>query len=168
MEILIVGALLVALMAYASTKIKKRAAEAFETELIETDRFSLQKPEGFLHVIGSEDHDFEAYSKEFGEGDFRLRRGKIELDIFRGSNVASVCNSLRDASNAYQVVSQSEAECRVETDERANETPMKAFYRIVASGGDAYRLRFAALSKHADDYSRTINETLESFTVKTQ
>lgn len=168
MEILIIGALLVALMAYASTKIKKRAAEAFEPELIETDRFSLRKPEGFLHVIGTEDHDFEAYSKEFGEGDFRQRRGKIELDIFRGIDLAGVRDSVRDASNGYEIVSQSDGECRVETDELANETPLKAFYRIVAVGGDVYRLRFAALSKHADDYSRTIDETLESFTIKTQ
>ena len=53
MEILIIGSLIVALMVYASTKIKRSAAQAFEEETIETDEFYLVKPEGFLNPIGN-------------------------------------------------------------------------------------------------------------------
>ena len=67
MELLIPGLLLVALMVYASTRIKRTAAEAFEPETIETDVFVLEKPEEFLNVIN---HDLalelQAYSREFG------------------------------------------------------------------------------------------------------
>ena len=71
--LIILGLILVALMVWASTKIKKTAADAFEPEFIETDAYSLQKPEGFLHVIGDETHEFMAYSKDFGKGDESLR-----------------------------------------------------------------------------------------------
>jgi hypothetical protein len=51
MEILIAGVILVAFMAYASTRIKRSAAKAFEAETVETDQFVIQKPDGFLNVI---------------------------------------------------------------------------------------------------------------------
>ncbi len=47
MEILIVGIIVVAFMAYFSTKLKKFTAEQFEREEIESAEFSLVKPEGF-------------------------------------------------------------------------------------------------------------------------
>ena len=68
MEILIVGAIVVALMVYASTKIKRSAAAAFEEETIETDEYSFVKPEGFLNPVEPEGYlAFYAYSKEYGE-----------------------------------------------------------------------------------------------------
>src|SRR5215218_5042830 len=70
MEILILGVILVALMAYVSTRIKKSAARAFEREVIETGDFRLVKPEGFLSPVSeNSEYAFEAYSKDFGEDD---------------------------------------------------------------------------------------------------
>jgi len=67
MEILIPGLILVALMVYASTRIKKTAALAYEPETVETDDFVIHKPAGFLTVIGGDpQYLFESYSKEFG------------------------------------------------------------------------------------------------------
>ena len=165
MEILIPGLILVALMVWASTKIKKQAADAFEEEVIETELYSLHKPEGFLHVIGDPDHEIMAYSRDFGTGDkIGVRRGTIELDIFPGSDPATVRDgvvqaaaaSRPDTDNAY----------RFETDETVNEFAFIAFYKIVAGRSATYRLRFAVLTEHADDYLRRINETLDSFTVR--
>jgi hypothetical protein len=66
MELLIPGLILVALMVYASTRIKRSAAAAYEAETIETDDFVIDKPEGFLHVLnGNPDFEFEAYSRDF-------------------------------------------------------------------------------------------------------
>src|SRR3954462_6162642 len=69
MELLIPGLILVALMVWASTKIKRKAADAFSAEHIEGDGFTLEKPDGFLsksYVEGA--HLFDAYSKEYGTG----------------------------------------------------------------------------------------------------
>ena len=167
MEILIPGLILVALMAYASTKIKKRAAEAFKPELIETDEFSLNKPDGFLHVLNSPDHDFEAYSNEFGEDDFSLRRAKIEVNVLQGTDLQTACESLRASSEKYEVVSDSDRGRMVATEETANEIPFTAFYKFIGTGNGIYRLRFAALSRYVDDYRSRIEETLDSFTVTT-
>lgn len=167
MELLIPGLILVALMAWASTKIKKRAAEAFEPETIETKNYSLEKPEGFLHVLESPDHDFEAYSREFDEGDFRIRRAKIEIDVLHDTTLRGACDSLRENATASTVTEQGERVCRVECDETANENDFKVFYELVDTPAGIYRLRFAVFAKHADDYLRKIDETLDSFTIRT-
>ncbi len=68
MEIFIIGIIIVALMAYASTKIKKAAGEAYKLEMLENEQFAITKPDGF--IIPVKEHSefmFEAYSKEFGE-----------------------------------------------------------------------------------------------------
>jgi hypothetical protein len=166
MEILIAGLILVALMVWASTKIKKRAAEAFESETIETQHYTLEKPDGFLHVIDSPDHDLEAYSKEFDEVDFRLRRAKIEIDVLEDTSLAAVCDLLRQSDEASALVEESDGVCRIETEETANENEFKVFYKLVGTSRGIYRLRFAVVSKHADEYLRRIEETLDSFTIK--
>ena len=54
-------------MVWASTRIKKTAAAAFEAETVETDDFVIKKSDGFLNVInGDPKYAFEAYSKEIG------------------------------------------------------------------------------------------------------
>ena len=165
MEILIAGLILVALMAWASTKIKKRAAEAFEAESIETETYSLSKPDGFLHVINSRDHDFEAYSKEFDERNFRLRRGKIEIDVLKDTNLTAACDTLRERSSAFEVTKDSDSVYRVESEEAANESGLRVFYKLVDTPRGIYRLRFAVLSKHVEDFLRKIDETLDSFRI---
>ena len=168
MELLIPGLILVALMVYASTKIKKRAAEAFEPEAIETERYTLQKPEGFLHVIDSPRHDFEAYSKEYSDDD-SSRRATIEVDILRDTDLESVRDSMLDGSAQFDVTEQTENVWRIETEEAANENGLKVFYKLVDSrAGSIYRLRFAVLGKHEDEYSRRIDEALDSFTLETE
>lgn len=154
-------------MVYASTKIKKRAAEAFEPETIETQRYTLQKPEGFLHVIDSPRHDVEAYSKEYSDDD-SSRRATIEVDILRDTDLKTVRESLRHASARFAVTEETENACRIETEETANEIGLKVFYKLGdARAGAIFRLRFAVVAKHEDEYLRRIDETLDSFTVKT-
>jgi len=67
LAILIPGLILVALMVYASTRIKRVAAEAFEAETIETDEFAVEKPDGFLNILNRDPAlALDAYSREFG------------------------------------------------------------------------------------------------------
>ncbi len=166
MEILIPGLILVALMVYASTKIKKRAAEAFEPEVITTERFKLRKPEGFLHVIDSPDHAFEAYSKESGEGGDRGKRATIEIDILRDVDLVTAREAIRQASSEFDVSEEVYEGCRIETQETASETSRKVVYKLIAAGDSIFRLRFAVLSEHSADYLRRIDETLDSFVVR--
>lgn len=68
MEIFIIGAILVAIMAYVSTKIKRAASEAYEQESVETEHFRIIKPESFIiPVKENSEFAFETYSKDYGE-----------------------------------------------------------------------------------------------------
>ena len=51
MEILVPGLILVALMVWLSTRIKRNAAAAFDAERVETEDLIVEKPGGFLHVL---------------------------------------------------------------------------------------------------------------------
>lgn len=168
MELLIPGLILVALMVWASTKIKKTAADAFEPELIKTDDYSLQKPEGFLHVIGNEDHEFMAYSKDYGKGDkIGTRQATIELDVLRGEDLSAVRDSISRSAESFDVSVNTPGLSELSTKETANESVVSAFYKIVAAKDAIFRLRFAVLDEHKDDYLRRIDETFDSFTIKT-
>lgn len=168
MELLIPGLILVALMVWASTKIKKTAADAFEPEFIETDAYSFQKPEGFLHVIGDEEHEFFAYSKEFGKGDATgIRQATIEIDVLRGEDLSAVRDSITGSAESFDVTVDTPALAELNSKETANESAVNAFYKIVAAEDAVFRLRFAVLDEHADDYLGRINETFDSFTIKT-
>ena len=167
MEFLIPGLILVALMAYASTRIKKRAAAAFEPEVLDTEHYSFQKPDGFLHVVGDRDHELHAYSKEFGEYDeSRVRRATIEMDIIRGTSIDAVVDEVRGSSTAFDMPVAGERIRRLETTEASNEAEFKCVYKIVGSEDGIYRLRFAVLPEYAADYTEAIEETLNSFNVK--
>ena len=167
MELLIPGLILVALMVWASTKIKKQAADAFEEEVIETERYSLRKPEGFLHVIGDPDHELMAYSKDYGTGDkIGVRRATIELDVFPVTDVAAVRDTIPRAPTSSLPAIKGDNTYQFKNNETVNEFAFVTFYKIVAGHSETFRLRFAVLAEHADDYLRIINETLDCFTVR--
>ena len=169
MELLIPGLLLVALMVWASTKIKKRAAGAFEPEFIETENYALQKPDGFLHVIGDEEHELRAYSKEFGKGDNTgIRQGTIEIDVFPGSDPKLVRDLVKNAAARSEVTTETSKVIGLNTDETANEMAVRAFYKIVGAGQQVYRLRCAVLPEYVADHQSKIEETLDSFIIKTK
>ena len=74
MELLIPGLILVALMVYASTRIKKKAAAALDRERITTETFTIVKPEGFINIaLPDAGLLFQAYSKEFASGSNGVR-----------------------------------------------------------------------------------------------
>lgn len=171
MELLIPGLILVALMVYASTRIKKTAAVAFEPEVVETETYSIFKPEGFLHVVASSKHAFEAYSKEFGDNDnARTRQATIELDVIPDGDLAGECERIKGAADEAEITVANVGEmkiCRIERTETANDTASHVVYKIVDAQNAIYRLRFAVLTEHKDDYVCKIDETLDRFIVKT-
>lgn len=97
MELLVPGLILVALMVYASTRIKRTAAAAFDAEAIETDEYVIQKPEGFLHNLSaSPEYLFEAYSKEFSKEMPAIRVGRATITRSRSVPVDDVIEELHN------------------------------------------------------------------------
>lgn len=171
MELLIPGLILVALMIYASTKIKKSAAQAYKAEFIDGDGFSITKPEGFIYPLnGDSPFSLEAYTKEFGNPpNERLRRASVELRVFKGADVKEVVDIVR--SSAVLVVSERKSLENgsvhvLETEETTDKSDVSAFHKIVDGDTRVFHLRAWVLREHKDEFSGRIEEMLESFTVK--
>lgn len=172
MELLIPGLILVALMVYASTRIKKSAAAAFEPETIETEDFVIQKPDGFLNVIGGDlKHAFEAYSKEFGgEGADEFRQGRANLTIHDGGVVDSAIAAIRASgdeivedltevigSKRYRIIEVKRVEKGVE---------LCVFYKIAEKEARIYELEVVRLAETTDEFARKIDVMIDSFELK--
>ncbi|REJ75929.1 MAG: hypothetical protein DWQ47_09870 [Acidobacteria bacterium] len=169
MEILIIGGILVLIMVLVSTRIKKSAAEAFEEEMVETDEFSILKPEGFLHPLREpRDFPFEAYSKLFGERSTRnIWRARARLRIYDGDRLDEIA---RETSESEEVVSSETSETGDETliDSRRTEDDIIFLVKrkIVQKNGRTFELRATMLVPYDEEYSGRISALIDSFTVK--
>jgi len=140
MELLIPGLILVALMVWASTRIKRSAARAFEAEHVEGDGFSLDKPEGFLQKLDDKSkYAFEAYSKEYGRG--------LAENMRAATAVVAVNDQTGDAS--AQLIRDGH-EYRVRT-------------KTIVSNSHQLTLRIEVLAEQFGDFARRIDEMLSSF-----
>lgn len=148
MEILILGIILVALMAYVSTRIKNSAAQAFEREIIETEDFRLVKPEGFLNPVNeNSEYAFEAYSKDFGEEDAAEYR--------RAHAVVSVQQNPAPDENLPSEIEKTEKGVTLQT-----------FHKILKGDNKFYELEISLLKEYREQYFDKINEMLNSFSLK--
>ncbi len=176
MEILIVGVLVVALMVFVSTKIKKSAASAFEREIIEREDFHLVKTEGFISPISENSKfAFEAYTKEFGKNDAdEFRQAQVNLVVFSDSSFEVVIENTRKISGKVlsekllENAPQEQKICLLETEKIEKTVSFGEFYKIIKSKkhGKIYQLQILVLDAYKENYSDRINEMLESFTVK--
>jgi hypothetical protein len=168
MELLIPGLLLVALMIWASTKIKRSAAAAFDAEHIEGDGFALDKPDGFLNLqYGSSDHLFDAYSKEFGLGEASNVRAATAV-------VYSTDESLNEAATLEQTrLMNSDRSERFELDGRhciivtgQEDRDGHKFHvseKLLECGARTIVLKVEALEETPEGLSRKIEQLLLSF-----
>ena len=172
MELLIPGLILVALMVYASTRIKRNAAAAFEPETIETEEFCIQKPEGFLNVIGVDPrYKLEAYSKEYGVGDAaEFRQARATLTVHEGKTARNVISEFRregrqivdDLSevvggNRYRVLESKRAESGIE---------FRVINKIGERGGDAFDLEVIRLADIDAEFEKRADELVRGFELK--
>ena len=172
MELLIPGLILVALMVYASTRIKKTAALAFEPETIETDEFVIKKPEGFLNVIGGDpQYAFEAYSKDFGAAPAEdVRQATVTIKVADAATVDEAVANLTLAgdvivSDAGEVVSGLRYRL-VETTETEKGITLRCFHKIAEKNGKLYQLEIKALAETGPQFMRTIQAMLASFELR--
>ena len=170
MEILIIGILLVALMVWASTRIKRNAAAAFDAETVETDRFTLQKPDGWLSKVEPrEPYLFEGYSKDFGEEPnqgIRLGTAVIEEshgetdDLARDRTAgAAITDDIREVvgGKRYRVVQLTRSGGEVDEIE---------WLKFATDNGSVYTLRVTALAETTDEFRRNIESMVDSFEIK--
>ncbi len=167
MEILIVGIIIVALMVYASTKLKKYTAAQFEREEIDAENFSLVKPEGFLHVLNDESkNDFYAYSKEFGKAEAEdVRQAEIFIESFSDKTFAEVCDGIKTDAENILSFSEKGKTCLIETEKTVDEVSITEIYKIVEND-KIYQLKIEVLENFRSDYKERIETILGSFRVK--
>jgi len=152
MEILIPGLILVGLMYWASTKIKQKAADAYKDEVVETDKFTVEKPDGFISPALPEDGlEFAAYSKEFGRDRTRDLR-QAELEVRRRPEVPAEHTSAEDANDVLEVPS--------------SNSDLAEFVRFVKADEGVYELRGRVLVEHRQEFARKLKEMMASFAVK--
>jgi hypothetical protein len=163
MELLIPGLILVALMVYTSTKLKKSAAKALEREIVETESFSITKPEGFVHVLnGDPAYIFEAYSKEFGKaGKQDVRQTTARLRSLQNTNANEVALDVK--KTLAEPISEGEYITGLKSD---GDTVFEVCHRIVAKNGNIFDLEVTVMHDHADDLQEKIHELLGSFRVR--
>lgn len=160
MEILILGLILVALMAYLSTKIKAASAAAYQEELIQADNFSIVKPKDFLHPYNEKsEYAFEAYSKEFGEGasgKFHQVSAFIKVRPMQQTGLwAKGVNISEGIENDF-----------IQREEVRSGVTFKIFQKRLCSSDKSYELTILALKDFYEANASSINKLLESFKLR--
>ena len=162
MELLVPGLLLVALMVWASTRIKKTAAAAFGAETIETDEFSIQKPAGFLHNLnGDPKFIFEAYSKEYSKMDDKLRAATATITRIENRSLEEVISEIRTLDNCLQSEGTEIFDDVAYRIFLGEEVGRSSWYKIAEKNGNIYKLEVTA----RDDLQEWLSIFLDSFRV---
>ena len=152
-------------MVYASTRIKRSAAAAFDAETIETDEFIIQKPEGFLHNLnGDPKYIFEAYSKEFSKANDKLRTGTATIRRIENSTLDAAVNDMLQtgevADDGAEVIG--ETRYRFLTSHKTDGADV--YYKLAEKNGKIYKLEITALQDSAN--GRWVETFFDSFRVK--
>jgi hypothetical protein len=172
MELLVPGLILVALMVWASTRIKKNAAAAFDAETVENELFVIRKPEGFLHVLNdSSGLAFRSYSKEFGKvGDRDVRRATIEIESHLGTDIdevkAEIEKSVESVRSFETYIDGGEKAAWLITTDINDGGEFEVSRKLVTRGRDVWEARGALLSDHRDDLAEIIEAALDSVRIK--
>jgi len=178
MEIFIVGVMVVALMVYVSTRIKKSAARAFEPETIDIGDFTINKPAGFINPVNDDSaFAFEAYTKDFGTDEAKdFRQARARLRVISDLSFDAVCRKAKQS--AAKIVSKNfsandasnERTFLLETEGVENGVPIFSFWKIVESGGGErrkiYELQISVLDEYKLKFADETAEMIESFAVK--
>ena len=171
LAILIPGLILVALMVWASTRIKRIAAAAFESETIETDDFVIQKPDGFLNNLnGDPKYTFTVYSKEFGANATDIRQGRVQLTITDDLDIQQVIGELSDqgdeiVDDVTEVVGPTRYRL-IEAKRDENGHELFVTYKMAEKDSRVFTLESIRLAETSDEFTRKIEAFANSFELK--
>lgn len=168
MEILIPGLLLVALMVYASTKIKANAAAAYEQETVENDQFSIIKPEGMIIPIESKDDLlFEAFSKDFGVDEAgEVRQIAAVVRRHQGADIDNLKLSiLPDNEEVPEIVGKigEQRTMQLEFLRYEKNVEIRETVKLIETNDAVTELRISALTYHDDINTKKVESMLDSF-----
>jgi hypothetical protein len=170
MELLIPGLIIVALMVYASTRIKRSAAAAFEPETIETDELILQKPAGFLHNLnGDPKYLVDTYSQDNGIAASNTRAGRLRISKESGSVddvVARIKESDGEIVDDLAEVIGGHHYRVIETHRSEKNTDCIVTYKLSEKDGSTYRLEAVRLAEMSDDFAVKMEAFVASFELK--
>lgn len=172
MEILIPGLLLVAFMVWASTRIKRIATEAYEPETIENELFTINKPEGYLHVLNDDSGKaFRGYSREFETIDSKdLRQATIEIEHHKNYSLEDLVKTIEQKSesiiekNSY--IDGGEKAMSITALREAGEAEYQDLFKLVKRGKDVIEARISILTDHLDDHSGKLEKMLDHLYIK--
>ena len=158
-------------MVYASTRIKRSAAQAFEPETIDTDVFFFEKPEGFLTVLnGDPKLMYEGYSREFGgEGAEDTRQGRVEVKKIENATIKSVVAKIGETAKVTSKTTEMMDERKyqlVEAERMDKGIGMVELYKLTESGSDVIELKITALEETNEEVARKITGIASSYYVK--
>jgi hypothetical protein len=172
MELLIPGLILVALMVWASTRIKRNAAAAFDVEMVETDEFTIRKPEGFLHVLNDTSGlEFRSYSKDFGKiGDREVHRATIEIERHPETNIDGLkerAESSAESTASFETyLDAGEKAAWMKTTQIVGGGEYDVLHKFISRGSDVWEARGSVLTDHCDELIETLESALDSVRVK--
>jgi hypothetical protein len=172
MEILIIGLIIVALMAYTSTKIKKAAREAFEPETVSGEGYSIAKPEGYM-LPGRDDKDafeFEIVSKEFGSGECgKRRRVSLTLNISNGDSLTGLQKEMRsqltDITEDELLKDSQKTTLSMAGNRELDACPVRIFMRSFARNGKIYRFEATATKEDIEEHEENIRAMFDSIII---
>ena len=170
MELLIPGLVLVALMVYASTRLKKATARALEAEDVETDEFSITKPAGFINVVSPDDGLlFRAYTKEFADDAPNFPKAEATVTVRDNTDVSTVLSELQQAGGVVSAKADSESAGSpyiVRIDRDADGSKIRRSVKLSQSGGRVFSLIFDSPASCDEDFVVARREMNETFQVK--
>lgn len=171
LAILIPGLIIVALMVWASTRIKRMAAAAFESETIETDDFIIQKPDGFLNNLnGDPKYAFETYSKEFGIEATNIRQGRVRLKVTEHAKIDRIIAGFEDEGNEIvddvtEVIGGTRYRL-IDAKRDENGHDVCVTYKIGEKDSRVFTLEAIRLAETSDEFTRKIEAFSDSFELK--
>ena len=171
MELLIPGLILVALMVYASTRIKRSASKAFEAETVETDDITLDKPEGFLNVLNLDPTlELDIYSKDMGVGDAaEFRAARAELRIYERRTLGYAANAIKESakieSEIFEIIGERKYGI-LEAERNEKGTDFRELYKIVEKDSRVFEFKVVVLDETNDEIKRKIDTMFDSFMLK--
>ncbi len=176
MEIFIVGIFVVALMVYVSTRIKKSAAQAYESETIEAEDFTINKPAGFINLVNDDSpFAFEAYTKDFGTDEAKdFRQARARLRRISDSSFDAVCKNVKQSAgkilskNFSENAASGQRVFLLETEGVETNVAVFSAWKIVESRKrrKIYELQISVLEEYKKNYADEVAEMIESFAVK--
>lgn len=159
-------------MVWASTRIKRNAAAAFEAETVDNEHFAIRKPDGFLHVLNDDSGlAFRSYSKEFGKvGDRDVRRATIEIERNVGTTVDEMKRKIEtqaeSVSSFETYLDGGEKAAWLITTDIVDGGEFEVSRKLVTRGKDVWDARGTVLSDHRDEFAEYIEAALDSVRVK--